>query len=134
VTLRVPAAHLPAVVEALLHLYQAKAESLQRRAADLIQGEASADALLRTRQELQEPDRALEQLDWGARTSDGPVEVTAARKVLREAAMGAIDDAGERLSSACTDLLHGEGSLAEVQRQVDALRSLLELLGQADAR
>jgi hypothetical protein len=125
---------VPAVVEALLHLYQAKAESLQRRAADLIQGEASAAALLETRQELQEFDRALEQLGWGARATDAPVEVTAARKVLREAAMVAIDDAGERLSSACTDLLHGEASLAEVDGQIDSMRSLLELLGQTDGR
>jgi hypothetical protein len=123
-----------AVVEALLHLYQATAESLQRRAAGLIQGEASADVLLQTRQELQELDHALDQLGWGAHAGDGPVEVTAARRVLREATMVAIDDAGERLSTACTDLLRSDGSRAEVDGQVDTVRSLLELLGETDRR
>jgi hypothetical protein len=119
-----------AVVEALLHLYQAQAESVGRRANDLIQGEGSADALLRSREELRDLDEPLEQLGWDFRASDGPGEVTAARAVLREATMVAIDDAGERLSGSCTDLLRGEVSLEEVSGRVEALRGLLELLGE----
>ena len=56
------------------------------------------------------------------------VELTAAREVLQEAITVAMDDAGERLSTLCTALLRGHGSIAEVSSQLEALRGLVELL------
>jgi hypothetical protein len=128
----VPADHAAALAEALLHLYQAKAESLQQRVNALIQAEGSADAVAESRNALHALDDALEQLGWEAGRNDGPVEVTAARAVLQEATMVAIDDAGERLSSLCTALLQREAPVAEVHAQVDALRGLLDLLRAAE--
>jgi hypothetical protein len=128
VTLRVPADHAAALAEALLHLYQAKAESLRQRVNDLIRGEGSAEAVAQSRSELQALDQAIEQLGWDAGARDGDLDVTAERAVLREATMVAIDDAGERLSGLCTALLRGEAAPAEVSGQVDAVGGLLELL------
>jgi hypothetical protein len=48
--------------------------------------------------------------------------------VLREATLGAVDEAGEHLSAECTALLRGEGSLAAVESQLAGLQGLLELL------
>lgn len=118
-------------MEALLHLYQAKAESLQRRVNDLIRGDGAAEAIAQSRNELQALEGALEQLGWDAGARAGVVDVTAASGVLREATKVAIDDAGERLSGLCTAMLHGEASPAEVSGQVDAVRGLLELLREA---
>jgi hypothetical protein len=59
------------------------------------------------------------------------VEVTGAPPVLREAILVAIDEAGERVSRHCTSLLRGEGSRADAIAGVDAVRGLLELLGEA---
>jgi hypothetical protein len=128
----VSAEHAGALVEALLHLYQAKAESLHERANDLIRGEGSADGLLHTREELRSLDQAISQLGWDPGSPNRPVDVTAARDVLREAIMVAIDDAGEQVSGRCTALLRGEGSAKEVAAQIETLRGLLELLHQAE--
>jgi hypothetical protein len=124
----VPADHGPALVEALLHLYQAKAEALHQRTNDLIRGEGSTELLLRTRNELYALDQAIERFGWDPGASVGPAEVTADRAVMDEAIRVAIDDAGERISVLCTSLLRGEGSLPEVRSQLEALASLLELL------
>lgn len=121
-----------ALVEALLHLYQAKAESLHERANDLIRGEGSADSLLRTREQLRSLDQAITQLGWDPGAPTRPVDVTAARAVLREGILVAIDEAGEQVSGRCTALLRGEGSAKEVATQIDTLRGLLELLHQAE--
>jgi hypothetical protein len=118
-------------VEALLHLYQAKAEALHQRANDLIRGDGSPEALLRTRNELRALDRAIEPFGWNPAASERPAEVTAGRAVMGEAIRVAIDDAGERLSELCTSLLRGEGSLTELRSQFEALGGLLELLREA---
>jgi hypothetical protein len=128
----VPADHAAALVEALLHLYQAKAESLHQRANELIRSEGSPDALLQTRDELRSLEQAIDQLGWGAVVPDPPVDVTAGRAVLREATLVAIDDAGEQVAAACTALLRGEGSLPELSAQLESLESLLELLREAE--
>jgi hypothetical protein len=128
----VPADHAAAVAEALLHLYQAKAESLQQRVNDLIRDEASPGSVIETRDQLQALDQALEYLGWDARSSDRAVEVTASRSVLREATMVAIDDAGERLSGICTALVRGEATIADVNAQLESVRGLLDLLRAAD--
>jgi hypothetical protein len=127
----VPAQHGPALVEALLHLYQAKAEALHQRANDLIRGDGSAEALRRTRHELYALDQAIERFGWDPAMSERPAEVTAGRAVMGEAIRVAIDDAGERLSELCTSLLRGEGSLTELRSQFEALGGLLELLREA---
>jgi hypothetical protein len=85
---------------------------------------ALVDALLHLHQ--------ANQVEWDPSGGEGPVKVTAARAVLCEAAKVAIDEAGERLSGLCTALLRGEGSLAEVGAQVEALSGLLDLLREAD--
>jgi len=128
----VSAGHAAALVEALLHLYQAKAESLQQRVNDLIRGEGSAGPVIETRNQLHALDQALEHLGWDAESTDGPVEVTASAGVLREATMVAIDDAGERLSGLCTALLRSEATIADVNAQVESVRGLLKLLDEAD--
>jgi hypothetical protein len=58
------------------------------------------------------------------------VDVTGAAAVLREATLVAIDEAAERLSRLCTELLRGEGSRAEAIAQATAVRGLLDLLDQ----
>lgn len=133
VTLRVPADDAGALGEALLHLYQAKAESLQHRVNDLIKGEGSATAVAESRSDLQALDQALDQFGWGLGARDGPLEVTAPHAVLSEATKVAIDDASERLSGRCTALLRGEASLPEVSGEVEVVSGLLELLREVDA-
>jgi hypothetical protein len=128
VTLRVPADHAAGLVDALLHLYQAKAETLQQRTNELIRGEGSADRLVEARDELRSLEQAIEELGWDPASRDRTVEVTAERAVMREATLGAIDEAGERLSADCTALLRGEGTLAAVERRLEGLQGLLELL------
>jgi hypothetical protein len=128
----VPAEHTAGLVDSLLHLYQAKAESLHQRANDLIRGESSAEAVRVTRDELGSLDRAIEQLGWEPRGSDAPVEVTAERSVLREAVLVAIDEAGDQLSEHCTALLRGEGSAAAIGDGIEGLRGLLGLLREAE--
>ena len=123
-----PASDAEALGEALLHLYQAKAESLQHRVNDLIRGDGTATAVAESRGDLHALDQALDQLGWGAGPRDGPVEVTAARAVLSEATKVAIDDASERLSGRCTAMLRGEASLPEVSGDVEVVSGLLELL------
>jgi hypothetical protein len=132
VTLTVPAAHVPGLVEALLHLYQAKAESLQHRTNDLIRGEGSADALVRARDELRSLDEAIEQLGWDPGASGRRGQVRAGRAVLREATLATIDDAGERLNGLCSALVRGEGSVADLRAQLRALEGLLELLRETE--
>jgi hypothetical protein len=61
---------------------------------------------------------------------EGVVELTGASAVLREATLVAIDEAGERLSLLCTALLRGHAADADAIAQADAVRSLLELLGE----
>jgi hypothetical protein len=120
------------LVEALLHLYQAKAESLQHCTNDLIRGEGSTDALVRARDELRSLDHAIEQLGWDPGASGRPGQVRAARAVLRDATLGAIDDAGERLSALCTALVRGEGTVIDLKAQLRALEGLLALLHEAE--
>jgi hypothetical protein len=60
----------------------------------------------------------------------GLVELTGSAAVLREATLVAVDEAGERLSRACTALLRGEGSRADAIALADAVRDLLGLLGE----
>jgi hypothetical protein len=128
----VPADHAAGLVDSLLHLYQAKAESLHQRANELIRGEASAQQLRAARDELGSLDQAMEQLGWDPRRPDRPVDVTAERSVLREAVLVAIDETGDRLSEHCTALLRGEGSTAAVGAGLERLRGLMELLGEAE--
>jgi hypothetical protein len=130
----VSADHAAALGEALLHLYQAKAESLQQRVNDLIRGEGSTVAVAESRIELHAMDQALDQLGWDTGKHDGPVELTAAPAVLRQATTAAIDDAGERLSGLCTALVRGEATPAEVSTQLEAVRGLLKLLDEAARR
>jgi hypothetical protein len=128
----VPEDHAPGLVDALLHLYQAKAELLHQRANELIRGEGSADALARARQELGALDQTLEQLGWDPGAARRPVEVTADGSVLREATVVAIDEAGEQLSAHCTALLRGEGPATAIEAQIEALRALLQLLRETE--
>jgi hypothetical protein len=123
---------VPGLVEALLHLYQAKAESLQHRTNELIRGEASADAVVQARDELRSLDQAIDQLGWDPGADDRPGQVTAGRAVLREATLAATDEAGERLSALCRSLVRGEASVADLRAQLRALGDLLELLGETE--
>lgn len=125
-----PAEQAAGLVDALLHLYQVKAESLYQRAGELIRGEASADSLRSARDELASLDRTIEQLGWDPSGRDGPVELSADGPLLREATLVAIDEAGDRLSTQCTALLRGEGSAAPVAAELETLRGLLDLLPQ----
>jgi hypothetical protein len=125
----VPAEHVPGLVEALLHLFQAKAETLQHRTNDLIRGEGGADAVGRARDELRSLDHAIEQLGWDPGADGRPGQVTARRAVLRDAILAATDDAAEHLSALCSALVRGEGSVADIREQLRALGGLLELLG-----
>jgi len=56
------------------------------------------------------------------------LELTAPRDTLRELLAVAIDEAGERLSSASTRLLRGDGGTAEVRAELVRLGALLDLL------
>jgi hypothetical protein len=103
----VPADDAGALGEALSHLREARAESLQP---------GELDAL----------DEALDQLEAGS----GPLEVTAPRPLLSEAAKVAIDEASDRLSLQATAMLRGEASPAEVTSELEAVRRLLELLNE----
>jgi hypothetical protein len=130
----VPADQAAGVVDALLHLYQANAESLHQRANNLIRGEASPEALQGARDELRALEDAIDQLGWDRRTPEGPAEVTAERAVLRQAVLAAIDQAGDQLSERCTALLRGEGSTGAIGTQIERLQGLMELLREAEAR
>jgi hypothetical protein len=96
----------------------------------LIHGEGSAKRLIEARDELRLLEEAIEQLGWAPASRDSPVEVTAEQLVLREGILGAIDEAGERLSAECTALLRGGSSLAAVDAQVEGVQGLLKLLRQ----
>ncbi len=121
-----------ALGEALLHLYQAKAESLQCRVNDLLEARGSAATVAESRRELRAVDQTLDQLGWEAGERNGPVEVTATRALLREAVAAAIDEAGNQLSAQCTALLRGDGSAAAVDAGIEGLRALLKLLRETD--
>jgi hypothetical protein len=54
--------------------------------------------------------------------------LTAPRELLAELLAVAIDEAGERLSRSCTELLRGEGTAVQVRAGVTALAGLLDLL------
>jgi hypothetical protein len=127
-----PAVQAAGIADALLHLYQAKAESLHQRAGELIRAEASPEALRGARDQIRAIDRAIDQLGWDSRRTDRPVEVTAERAVLREAVVAAIDEAGDRLSAHCTALLRDEGSTAAIDAGIENLRGLLELLRETE--
>jgi hypothetical protein len=130
----VPADQAAGLVDALLHLYQANAESLHQRANDLIRGEASPEALQGARNDLRALEHAIDQLGWDRRTPERPAEVTAERAVLRQAVLAAIDEAGDQLSEHCTALLRGEGSAGAIGSQIERLQGLIELLREAEAR
>ncbi|MGH2823868.1 MAG: hypothetical protein ACRDLY_12780 [Thermoleophilaceae bacterium] len=128
-----PAVQAAGIADALLHLYQAKAESLHQRAGELIRAEVSPEALRGARDDLGAVDRAIDQLGWDRRGPDRPVEVTAERAVLREGVVAAIDEAGDRLSAHCTALLRGEGSAAAIDAGIEDLRGLLKLLRETES-
>lgn len=56
------------------------------------------------------------------------VELEAPRGELRELLAVALDEAGEALAGACTGLLRGSGSAADVRSALAATTGLLELL------
>jgi hypothetical protein len=101
--LPVPAELVPGLADALDHL---RASAGADRGADL-------DALAR-------------QLADG-----GPL--TARRDLLGELLAVAIDEAGERIGSQSTGLLHGEGSAGELRALLAELGGLLELYERLDA-
>lgn len=119
-------------MDALLHLYQAKTESLQQSTIDLIQSDASPETVLQTRAELRALDQAIDQLGWDPGGPKRAVEVTAERAPLREAVAVAIDEAGTQLSARCTALLRGEGSAAAIDGGIEELRALLGLLRETE--
>lgn len=126
--LRIPADQAAGLVDALLHLYQAKAESLQQTTNDLIRRDGSSEAVLRAREELRAIDQAIDQLGWDPGPRNQVVEITAERAPLREAVAAAIDEAGMQLSRHCTALLRGEGPAAAIDAGIEELRALLNLL------
>jgi hypothetical protein len=130
--LRISADQAAGLVDALLHLYQAKAESLQQTTNDLIRRDGSSEAVLRARDELRAIDQAIDQLGWDPGRPKRAVEITAERGPLREAVAAAIDEAGTQLSARCTELLRGEGSAAAIDTGIEELRALLTLLRNAE--
>jgi hypothetical protein len=79
---------------------------------------------------------ALRHLDRAEAVQQRPVpgedavDVSGTPQLLREAILVAIDEAGEHVSRHCTSLLRGEGSRDDAIAKVDAVRGLLELLGE----
>jgi hypothetical protein len=130
--LRVSADQAAGLLDALLHLYQVKAESLQQTTDDLIRRDGSSEAVLRARAELRALDHAIDQLGWERGGPNRAVEITAERTQLREAVAAAIDEAGTRLSAECTALLRGEGSAASIDAGIEGLQGLLKLLREAE--
>jgi hypothetical protein len=61
------------------------------------------------------------------------LELTAPREALRELLVVAIDEAGERVSSASTGLLRGESEPAELRAELFRLGALLDLLEAASS-
>jgi hypothetical protein len=130
--LRIPADRAAGLVDALLHLYQAKAESLHHTTNDLIRRDGSSEAVLREREELRAIDQAIDQLGWDPVRPERAVEITAERGPLREAVAAAIDEAGTKLSARCTALVRGEGSAAAIDAGIEELQALLALLRNAE--
>jgi hypothetical protein len=81
----------------------------------------------------------IDALDHLQAAPDGPTlapsgELSGPRGLVREALTVAIDEAAEALGAACTRLLRGTGSAAQVRAGVAELSGLLDLLEMAEPR
>ena len=127
-TIRVPAAHVEAVRDSVLHAYTATAEALHEAVNRQLEAGEAMDDVLGLRVELADLDEALEQLGLASVPAGDTVEITAHPEVLSDAVHGALTDGIEQLRSACADLWRGSGTADAARYALTTVAERLELL------
>jgi hypothetical protein len=134
VKVEVPTDLVPGLIGALLAVYAAHAEALQRTVERYQAGEAAFEELDVARQALWHAESALDTLGWTAAEQLEPGLLYGPPRLVHDALTAAVIDAAEALADACRDYTDARRDLASLQRAFDRLAAHHALLTEHESR
>jgi hypothetical protein len=134
VAVELPAALVPGVRETVLLQYRAALEALHLAFGARGETATSLDEARRGRDRLGRLDALLAQLGWPGEPVPEAVVVTGPADIVRDAMLGSLIDAGERLAVACEGSWRGEASAGSVRSAAGEVIALDGLLRELEAR
>ena len=118
----VAADEAPAVLEALLSVYGARADALAELA-----GRTEPERLQEARAALLDADGALETFGWSRGARLGPADLTGSSQLVGEVLAAAVGDAAERFDGALEAYAQGHAGLDDLEQAHARLTALLAL-------
>jgi hypothetical protein len=134
VAVELPAALVPCVRETVLLQYRAALEALHLAFGARGEAATSLDEARRGRDRLARLDALLAQLGWPGEPVPEAVAVTGPAGIVRDAMLGSLIDAGERLAVACEGSWRGEASAGSVRSAAGEVIALDRLLREVEGR
>jgi hypothetical protein len=122
----VPAQLVTAVLEALITLYEVKAEALSFAANDYLNDPPTLPTLRARQRELADVEEMIGRIGWEARERLGAAEVAGPAALVCEALLGALVDAAEDLPEACRRYDAAASEHADVHRRPLGLFATVE--------
>jgi hypothetical protein len=126
-TVTVPAQQVTAVLEALLTLYEVKAEALSFATTDYQKEPRTLPALQERQRELADVEAMIGRIGWEPRERLGGAELAGSPALVREALLGALVHAAEAASAACHVYESGAAELESIRTALDDAGRLLDL-------
>jgi hypothetical protein len=123
----VPAREITAVLEALITLYEVKAEALSFAAIDYLNDPPTLPALQERQRELAAIEEMIGEIGWDPRERLGAAEIAGPPGLVREALLGALIHAAEGLPEACHRYEAGGAELGDIRAALDCACRLLDL-------
>jgi hypothetical protein len=132
-TIRVPAAHAPALVEALLTTFAVKADALGAAAIAYHDEREPLAVVHDARRELAETEDALDAVGWRVGPHVADLELAGAAGFVRETLYAALLAAAEAAADACREYEAGRADRAALASAVAAVAVLHGLFAELEA-